>query len=117
MKTAIDRPSEELRAASGRAAGPCALVIFGASGDLTKRKLVPALYNLARHRLLPEIADAHVVVTGGFLGVAPDGSTTTLGRGGSDYSAALIGAGLHDAGGDVGRGDTCAECTHRRRCA
>jgi len=33
-------------------AGPCALVIFGASGDLTKRKLIPALYNLSRHRLL-----------------------------------------------------------------
>jgi len=28
------------------------MVIFGASGDLTKRKLVPALYNLSRHRLL-----------------------------------------------------------------
>jgi glucose-6-phosphate 1-dehydrogenase len=33
---------------------PCALVIFGASGDLTARKLVPALYNLAADRLLPE---------------------------------------------------------------
>ncbi|MCX6994181.1 MAG: glucose-6-phosphate dehydrogenase [Kiritimatiellaeota bacterium] len=32
---------------------PCALVIFGASGDLTKRKLVPALYNLDLERLLP----------------------------------------------------------------
>ena len=29
------------------------MVIFGASGDLTKRKLVPALYSLARDRLLP----------------------------------------------------------------
>src|SRR5687767_6328146 len=37
-----------------RKAGPCALVIFGASGDLTKRKLVPALYSLARQNLLPE---------------------------------------------------------------
>jgi glucose-6-phosphate 1-dehydrogenase len=35
-------------------AGPCALVIFGAAGDLTKRKLVPALVNLAREGLLPE---------------------------------------------------------------
>jgi glucose-6-phosphate 1-dehydrogenase len=34
--------------------GPCTVVIFGASGDLTKRKLVPALYNLAREHLLPE---------------------------------------------------------------
>jgi glucose-6-phosphate 1-dehydrogenase len=32
---------------------PATMVIFGASGDLTKRKLVPALYSLARDRLLP----------------------------------------------------------------
>lgn len=34
-------------------ADPCAMVIFGASGDLTKRLIVPALYNLARTGLLP----------------------------------------------------------------
>src|SRR5262249_26056166 len=34
------------------AGSPCAMVIFGASGDLTKRKLIPALYNLARENLL-----------------------------------------------------------------
>jgi glucose-6-phosphate 1-dehydrogenase len=34
--------------------GPCAMVIFGAGGDLTKRLLVPALYNLARTGLIPE---------------------------------------------------------------
>lgn len=33
--------------------GPCALVIFGATGDLTRRKLFPALCNLARDGLLP----------------------------------------------------------------
>jgi glucose-6-phosphate 1-dehydrogenase len=33
--------------------GPCALVIFGGSGDLAHRKLVPALYNLALRGLLP----------------------------------------------------------------
>jgi glucose-6-phosphate 1-dehydrogenase len=32
---------------------PCAIVIFGANGDLTKRKLVPALYRLAYERRLP----------------------------------------------------------------
>jgi glucose-6-phosphate 1-dehydrogenase len=32
----------------------CAIVIFGASGDLTKRKLLPALYRLAHDRRLPE---------------------------------------------------------------
>ena len=34
--------------------GPCAMVIFGASGDLTRRLLVPALYNLARTGLIPD---------------------------------------------------------------
>ncbi len=37
-----------------RTPDPCILVIFGASGDLTKRKLFPALYSLACRRLLPE---------------------------------------------------------------
>ncbi len=32
---------------------PCAIVIFGANGDLTRRLIVPALYNLARTGLLP----------------------------------------------------------------
>jgi glucose-6-phosphate 1-dehydrogenase len=36
-----------------RAPDPCVVVIFGASGDLTERKLVPALYYLARQRHLP----------------------------------------------------------------
>jgi glucose-6-phosphate 1-dehydrogenase len=35
-------------------AGPCVLVIFGASGDLTKRLLIPAVYHLKRSGLLPE---------------------------------------------------------------
>jgi glucose-6-phosphate 1-dehydrogenase len=35
-------------------ADPCAMVIFGATGDLTKRLLIPALYNLLRTKVLPE---------------------------------------------------------------
>ena len=35
-------------------ADPCAMVIFGGSGDLTKRLLMPALYNLSRAKMLPE---------------------------------------------------------------
>ena len=35
-------------------ADPCAMVIFGATGDLTKRLVVPALYNLLRSKVLPE---------------------------------------------------------------
>jgi len=38
----------------GRPAPPCTMVIFGAGGDLTKRKLIPALYNLAKGKLLPQ---------------------------------------------------------------
>ncbi len=37
----------------GRTPEPCTMVIFGATGDLTSRKLVPALYNLALERRLP----------------------------------------------------------------
>ncbi|MEC4879964.1 MAG: glucose-6-phosphate dehydrogenase [Scytonema sp. PMC 1070.18] len=33
---------------------PCVMVIFGAAGDLTKRKLIPALYNLVQSNLLPK---------------------------------------------------------------
>jgi glucose-6-phosphate 1-dehydrogenase len=44
-------PGSHLQANS---APPCAMVIFGASGDLTKRKLLPALYNISASGLLPE---------------------------------------------------------------
>lgn len=37
-----------------KAPEPCIMVIFGATGDLTSRKLVPALYNLARDGQLPQ---------------------------------------------------------------
>jgi len=37
-----------------RRADPCVLVLFGATGDLAKRKLLPGLYNLFKDKLLPE---------------------------------------------------------------
>lgn len=37
-----------------KAAAPCVMVIFGATGDLTRRKLFPALYNLSRDGHLPD---------------------------------------------------------------
>jgi aspartate kinase len=47
----------------------------------------------AAHRvLLPLIERGLIPVMGGFIGRTRDGATTTLGRGGSDYSAAIIGA-------------------------
>src|SRR3984893_12575064 len=38
----------------GKQGEPCVMVIFGAAGDLTGRKLIPALYNLAKADLLPK---------------------------------------------------------------
>jgi glucose-6-phosphate 1-dehydrogenase len=42
------------KAAHGRPGDPCVFVIFGATGDLTKRLLMPSLYNLLAHKLLPD---------------------------------------------------------------
>jgi len=47
-----DRPGEPILRA--RAPDPCALVIFGATGDLARRKLLPGLYNLHKEGWLPE---------------------------------------------------------------
>ncbi|MEK9137440.1 MAG: lysine-sensitive aspartokinase 3, partial [Bacteroidota bacterium] len=48
----------------------------------------------AKAVLLPRIEARKIVATQGFLGATMNGVTTTLGRGGSDYSAAIIGAAL-----------------------
>jgi glucose-6-phosphate 1-dehydrogenase len=53
MATAVTTDHEQA-AHLGNAAGPCAMVLFGASGDLTKRKLIPALFNLVKASLLPK---------------------------------------------------------------
>src|SRR6202022_2207890 len=45
-------------------------------------------------RLAPLLAAGKVPVMGGFIGGSKAGITTTIGRGGSDYSAAIVGAGL-----------------------
>jgi aspartate kinase len=48
----------------------------------------------AQSKIMPVLDAGQTAVVTGFIGFAPDGSTTTLGRGGSDYSATLIGAAL-----------------------
>ncbi len=50
-QSGLDPLGDELR--SARSAKPCVLVIFGATGDLTKRKLVPSLMGLSKDGLLP----------------------------------------------------------------
>jgi aspartate kinase len=57
----------------------------GPTRDAVQRELVPA------------VAAHAVPVLGGYVGATGDGVTTTLGRGGSDYSAAVVGAAIHDA--------------------
>ena len=44
--------------------------------------------------VIPRVAEGRVPVLGGFVGATAQGVTTTLGRGGSDYSAAIVGAAL-----------------------
>src|SRR5947207_11227303 len=55
--------AEQLQSPLTKAAARCVLVLFGASGDLTKRKLVPALFNLAKANLLP---DSFAILGGAF---------------------------------------------------
>ncbi len=43
---------------------------------------------------IPNLAQHQVVVMGGFIASTEDGVTTTLGRGGSDYTASIVGAGI-----------------------
>lgn len=51
-------------------------------------------FSSCRQKLQPMIQQGVVPVIGGFFGASKDGATTTLGRGGSDYTAALVGAGI-----------------------
>jgi len=52
MPATIQPQSETGINLTGHVAGPCIFVLFGAAGDLTKRKLIPALFNLVRAKLL-----------------------------------------------------------------
>jgi len=55
--------------------------------DLTRRRL--------QERLLPMVERGVIPVVTGYIGATESGVTTTLGRGGSDYTAAIVGAGLN----------------------
>jgi aspartate kinase len=61
-----------------------------------------AIADAARRHLLPLSRDGKVPVLGGYIGATVNGGiTTTLGRGGSDYSASLIGAALQSDGIEI----------------
>ncbi|EIT7141583.1 lysine-sensitive aspartokinase 3 [Vibrio parahaemolyticus] len=61
---------------------------------------VEAIAQLAQEKLIPLCLDS-VVITQGFIGSDEKGNTTTLGRGGSDYSAALIAEGVKASGLEI----------------
>lgn len=61
---------------------------------------VAALAELATQQLAPRL-DEGLVITQGFIGSESKGRTTTLGRGGSDYTAALLGEALHATRVDI----------------
>ncbi|MCV3773986.1 MULTISPECIES: lysine-sensitive aspartokinase 3 [Enterobacter] len=61
---------------------------------------VEALAELTNQQLATRLADG-IVVTQGFIGSEAKGRTTTLGRGGSDYTAALLGEALHATRVDI----------------
>ena len=89
-----------LLAATLRAAGTPAAHVFAERVLATDARFGHARPDRVRTReqadavVRPLLAAGLTVVVTGFVGGAPDGRTTTLGRGGSDYSATLLGAAL-----------------------
>lgn len=87
-------------AANLRAAGHTASHLFADRIVGTDDRFGGARLDRARTRaqaqdvIRPTLDRGETVVVTGFIGAAPDGSTTTLGRGGSDYSATILGAAL-----------------------
>ena len=65
---------------------------FGCATPLTE-----VIASLAKQKLLPLLKGDAIVITQGFIGSNSCGQTTTLGRGGSDYSGALLGEALDAA--------------------
>lgn len=61
---------------------------------------VEVLAELTNQQLAPRL-DEGIVITQGFIGSEAKGRTTTLGRGGSDYTAALLGEALHATRVDI----------------
>ena len=92
--------SAELMAAALRAQGLAAEAVDARNvvrTDDAYGQAVPRdeeTYRRARERILPLVGNGVVPVLQGFIGATEDGVTTTLGRGGSDFTAVMIGAAL-----------------------
>lgn len=68
------------------------LVLITDERHTRAQPLPERIADAARRLLLPLVREGRVPVMGGYIGATESGITTTLGRGGSDYSAALLGA-------------------------
>lgn len=95
-----ERMSVRLLAAAAQAAGLDARAIEASQLIVTNDNFqnahpdFAATQDKARQALLPLLEQGCIPITTGFIGATPGGIITTLGRGGSDYSAAILGAAL-----------------------
>jgi glucose-6-phosphate 1-dehydrogenase len=72
-------PEEEKRSSSiyGTTAEPCSVILFGASGDLAKRKVIPAMYDLAQHNSL---GDRYAIIGFARTPMTDESFRTTIGE-------------------------------------
>src|SRR5215211_491424 len=95
-----ERMSARLVAAALRAHGTAAEAVDAGEFVITTAHfgsavpLQPQTRERAQARLAPLLARGVVPVVTGFIGATENGASTTLGRGGSDYSGAIVGAAL-----------------------
>ena len=94
-----ERLSSIIVTACFRRAGLSAVHLDARSVIVTDRRHMQAapMFTETYARLaaaVPSLAAKHVVVMGGFIASTEDGVTSTLGRGGSDYTASIVGAGI-----------------------
>jgi glucose-6-phosphate 1-dehydrogenase len=87
-------------------AAPCAMVIFGANGDLTKRLIIPALYNLTSSGLLPQPfalvgVDHNDITADAWRKQLHDFLEETVKQGGGEFEAAAIDEGAWDTLGSA----------------
>ena len=94
-----ERLSSQIVALTFRHLGMDAVHVDARNVIITDRRhahaapLYPRTYAKLQSQVKP-LAAKQVVVMGGFIGATQDGFTTTLGRGGSDFTAAIVGAGI-----------------------
>src|SRR2546425_2036887 len=89
VATALQNVGLKARALTGAEAGITTDENFGEAKPLTE-----VSYHQIRQILEPSLSRKEIPVVTGFIGATVEGSITTLGRGGSDYTASLLGAAL-----------------------